>query len=961
VSLQFVSVVREGLSARLPVADTGVGSPALATTTMATALKLQASATLGTQTSPAVPVQVLGAADVSGLDPRLVLRTDPPEGAQRFDIAQFALIEFDLPGLPWMFTPLAQVGEKLRPWIALVVLERKSETDPLDTGPVARGRLPVLRVPSADDLPPAAETWAWAHAQVAVDGTPSAAALGALMTGQPETALSRLLCPRRLEPGTHYVACVVPTFNAGRTAGLGQAPDTTVAPAWTAASKFPLELPVYHHWTFFTGDADNFERAVRRLRRASAPVQVGRVIDASKPGRSQVEDAGAAALPFAGALRPPDLTIDPYTGPAVQGYAQLASAGGVVTAPSGRQYPVVDLPIYAGKHVGATDVVSAPVWVRELNTDPRHRVAAALGAQIVRANQEALMTAAWEQVGDIEEANRLLRLARLAREASKRIVARHIEPLDDLRRLGVLAPAFARLALDGPKRTVAGLIADSRVPALSLGPSYTALLRPGGKIARKLLPVPADAATVPGGIDAGQLEPDRGIDARPGGLVTLDGVLAVVDAARDSVRGGGGRAPVAAPGLTPTAPSAARVTVRAEGTTRTATRIRLTDSTGFVGPPRSTTMGGTFALPTGAALRRIEPGRLTPDVMRDLPGTLTLDVSGSAIDVTAAHKIALQDLFSEVEPAPEGPKGKLGIAQVAGQAFAAIDPETTIVQAVLAGITVPSAVAPADPLDDVLAAPRFPAPLAPDLIRLSPDMVLPGLEEVQPDTVFAVLTHDAFVQALLAGANHEMMRELRWRGFPTDERGTVFHRFWRDDTDEIADLHTIKTGALGAAISGGVNDVVVVVRSELLNRFPGTQVFAVPAVTAGASTQPDFTKPELPLFRGVIASDVAFFGFGFSEATATRSPGRFLVFQQPAGAPAFGLDLDARKPGFPSAVNDLAFEHVTMSGDHVRAEVLGPAFDNGATWGASAADQAASTLQQPMRAAVHFRDLLGKP
>ena len=93
--------------------------------------------------------------------------------------------------------------------------------------------------------------------------------------------------------------------------------------------------------------------------------------------------------------------------------------------------------------------------------------------------------------------------------------------------------------------------------------------------------------------------------------------------------------------------------------------------------------------------------------------------------------------------------------------------------------------------------------------------------------------------------------------------------------------------------------MVVVVRSELLNRFPGTQVLAVPAVTAGTATQPDFTKPELPLFRGVIAADVAFFGFGFSAATATGSPGRFLVFQQPAGAPAFGLDLDTARAGVP--------------------------------------------------------------
>jgi len=35
--------------------------------------------------------------------------------------------------------------------------------------------------------------------------------------------------------------------------------------------------------------------------------------------------------------------------------------------------------------------------------------------------------------------------------------------------------------------------------------------------------------------------------------------------------------------------------------------------------------------------------------------------------------------------------------------------------------------------------------------------------------------------------------------------------------------------------------------------------------------------------------------------------------------------------------------------------------DRPAKWGESAAGQAASTLQQPVRAAVHFKDLLGGP
>ena len=203
------------------------------------------------------------------------------------------------------------------------------------------------------------------------------------------------------------------------------------------------------------------------------------------------------------------------------------------------------------------------------------------------------------------------------------------------------------------------------------------------------------------------------------------------------------------------------------------------------------------------------------------------------------------------------------------------------------------------------------------------------------------------------------MRELRWRGYPTDERGTAFHRFWREDADEIADLHTIRAGALGAAVMGGAGDVVVVIRSALLARFPGTLVYAVGAVPQGAGTAPDFSAIELPIFRGRLSPDAAYFGFGFTAAAATDPPGRYLALQQPAGSPSFGLDPAGSATTFPTAAKDLSWSNVPLDGDFVQATRAAAAFtDNGATWGADAADQAASTYQQPVRAAVHFRDLL---
>jgi hypothetical protein len=55
-------------------------------------------------------------------------------------------------------------------------------------------------------------------------------------------------------------------------------------------------------------------------------------------------------------------------------------------------------------------------WVHELNLDPRFRTAAGFGTAVVQDNQETLMAAAWDQIGDVIEANRQIRWAQVAVE-----------------------------------------------------------------------------------------------------------------------------------------------------------------------------------------------------------------------------------------------------------------------------------------------------------------------------------------------------------------------------------------------------------------------------------------------------------------------------------------------------------------------------------------------------------------
>ena len=64
------------------------------------------------------------------------------------------------------------------------------------------------------------------------------------------------------------------------------------------------------------------------------------------------------------------------------------------------------------------------------------------------------------------------------------------------------------------------------------------------------------------------------------------------------------------------------------------------------------------------------------------------------------------------------------------------------------------------------------------LARYDRTRLLPGVDAIPPDSVTLLETNPRFVAAFLAGLNHELNRELLWRRYPTDQRGTPVRRFW---------------------------------------------------------------------------------------------------------------------------------------------------------------------------------------
>ena len=71
----------------------------------------------------------------------------------------------------------------------------------------------------------------------------------------------------------------------------------------------------------------------------------------------------------------------------------------------------------------------------------------------------------------------------------------------------------------------------------------------------------------------------------------------------------------------------------------------------------------------------------------------------------------------------------------------------------------------------VRTTPRFAEPLA---AWLDPGLLLAGVD-LPPDTAGLLEVNGAFVEALLVGANHELARELLWRGVPARSPGHVAH------------------------------------------------------------------------------------------------------------------------------------------------------------------------------------------
>lgn len=912
----------------------------------------------GTEVDPQPQVRLYGPGDVTGIDPQQVVRTEPRHLSMDFEPNYFPAIEFDRPDFPWLFTPAkAESAGKLRPWLCLVVV-RKQEGVTLRTD--RNLPLPVLEIKAPArperELPDLSESWAWAHAQVTGSQPGS---LKASLAGDPALTVSRLLCPRRLDPLTDYLACVVPAFELGRKAGLSlpitPADEAELKPAWTSSAQSPpqVTLPVYFHWEFRTGVGDDFEVLVKLLEAHRIPNEVGkRPIDISQPGFSM---PSGTTLELEGALRippppppsvPPPPPVDWPDGTQTRFQTEIKK---ILDAPwqtmkEGGKEPLVAPPIYgcwqAARHTVNVLPAAPQTWLDQLNLDPRHRAIAALGTHVVQTQQEQLMASAWEQLGEIERINQMRRQAQLGRAVNTVYYTRHFIQFSEESLLKVVAPAQSRIVVEAinannvkTRALLSQRISQSALPDRAISAPLRRLTSPRGVISTRFQPAGALPIAI---VDKLNTTTFVSLLRREAGLVRVNQV---------SDQGGRGL----------------EQTIRFENASSSLnTAPQLDDfkivAEGFV-PKRS--------------------------LLDFTPGSHDSSDAQAFRKAAKAHQAYLvQEAFTSFStvPAPQ-----MNLSDTKGALLQSINPEKTINARVQASLSIANGAEPpgSDPLEPILDAPDFPQPMYEALRDLSQDLLFPGLDHVPPNTVTLLETNSKFVESFLVGLNAEMSRELLWRNYPTDQRGTYFRRFWDTSvrSDQPPDIDSIDNyqppdidpidqwgdRKLGGENASAGEQLVLLIRGELLRRYPNSVIYAVKAEPKDG--QLDLSENELPpIFRGTLKPDVTFLGFDPAKLTkkeAIADPGWFFVIQEQPTEPRFGMDVaDFEKPLPPlTRWNDLSWRHLANTEEalkalsHASATTVLPVISN-VEWGRNSAHQAYITLQRPVRIAIHARDMI---
>jgi hypothetical protein len=954
-------------------------------------------------------IKVVGPGDIISIDKRIVVKTEPKNWITNYEPNYFPYIEFYEVDFLWRYSPAAPINNKLRPWLSLIAL-KESEFERDET---LFASLPSILVTGSDTdapgttgaasnvFPDAGQTWAWSHVHMNGDVHPVATAdpndapvmnsamnrFRNLLKANPDQAVSRMLCPRKLEPNTTYYCFLIPAFETGRLAGLGAKGDLIGLHEAQKASfgadhptdgdhqKYVDHFPFYYEWQFMTGDVGDFESLVRKLVPREVDRRVGkRPMDVQQPGYGVAHGPGPihndGVLMLEGAMLPPRTTPEPDREPypwsisasestyrkRLADLINLSEDLRKATFPPDQFYgtnpfgyagvdqsieddPIITPDMYGRWHALKDTLDSSlgainfnNTWLYEANLDPRSRSVAGLGVKHIKNNQEKLMDKAWSQLGEVIEANRKLRWGQLSKQITLAAYKKHIVSQRTEQINAITAKLFKRIKVDDT--TAYKQIKDSILPNATQSYAFRKIERPQSPLMKRL-------------------DPNNAIFTQNSMRVSLaNASLRAVD----------------------------EKVISADQAS-----IPLHDIQVDVDKIASHTV-------TSPIFATMEPMALSfePNIESEVRFHSAVTTYQNYFDdanwqgVSVAPTINLADLTQKV--------------------VAKIDPRFVIPRRVYDRIRIPGyTIPPADKIIPIMAYPKFNDLMYQAVRDLGTDYLIPNLDLIPNNSITLLESNQKFIEAFMLGVNHEMGRELLWREFPTDQRGSYFQQFWDSvdavnvdgDSDvdltkknlDIREIHTWPSNTeLGthSARPGAVSGLLIlVVRGDLLKKYPNTVIYAQKAkfVTGSdhskdprtlVSVEDDANAKRYAVFSAKIEPDIHFFGFNLSAEEArgdrnTNDPGWFFVIQERPGEIRFGVDVADELTAPPATWNDLNQSNAAYSGAYLDAtdDAVIPSGVNGNSinqravkWGVNSTNMAQILYQNPMLLAVHGDEMI---
>ena len=939
--------------------------------------KLDVNLYLNEATSPSVSKQVflVGARDVTGIDPKHIIRLCPNDGETGFLPNYLAFVDFYDEDFPWRFTPATATKDgqteaqylKLRPWLTLVVLTEDEFDELILTDSPCQG-IKIKESPSKL-FPNEEQIWAWAHVQVNESiGSGNAdfdsslqSATENFLANYPDMACSRIICPRRLLDNTTYYAFLIPSFEAARLTALGQddADIHKFEPAWkhSQTTGYTTDYPYYFRWQFTTGTAGDFESLVRKLQPSVPSPQLGKMpMDISMPNHPWLDNlAMPPIIEFEGILQ--QAAADSTNTPNVSADFKEAMED-LLNLPDDLQQlgvtqdPVITAPLYGRWHALVSRIDYTNVWMEELNLDPKYRVAAGMGAEVIRANQDQYLEMAWNQVNAVKEANRKLALQQAAQLIALANYNKNFATRTDSDYTGITNGAHSKI-LGAGSNTVYVNIKDSNVPVAMTDSAFRSQTRPGSSASKV-------SGLFSSGGDLSYIASVAGSSVTTVAPYTTSSHLSLL-----------------------TAISSTNFTSSAVNGMSPVNNFVLTKPGG--GLPSSWSTGGADDA-TMADCRTAYSSVLL--AKSDTVSAYTTESSATALNVTNARA----GIGSAIHPDNAYSEHATNIVKVDGNKL----------------------VQPAGSINLPMAAPVIDIPMYKPLLALAPDFLIPNFHLVAENSVTLLETNPKFIESYMLGLNYEMARELIWNEYPTDQRGSYFRNFWdsnvvfpdlnqqtggeltdqeKADLEKERDIKPIdqwtKSSTLGSHNNGmnsATAQLVLVIKGEIIKKFPNMLIYAQKAKwqldnantpIQGESRILDDNYIKQPAFFATADPDVLFVGFDLSIAETkgvippdNSNPGWFFVMQEKAGDIRFGLDVPPSSHSFNrpadwdhldwaylSNLTGLDYSDVNLI-DLVENKPPDPLSVGQIIWGNNSANMSYIFCKKPVKIAIHGSNLL---